>query len=483
MSEIYLNIDIKNAGKYVVSGTLSDGSIVVDAYDSSKVFIRLAGVSVYCSNDAAFRVNQADKVFLTLAEGTDNTFESGSEYSESAISDNTGGTFFSHDDLTVNGNGSLTITAAYKHGIDCNDKLVIAGGNITINAPQDGIHANDGVNIINATLTINAADDGINGGESVLVAGGTINILGCYEGIEAVTVEIRDGELSIECTDDGINANGGSGGFGGMPGGMGGNFRGGMQSNPNTDFEPGAEPPEDFKQKWLGQGEFPQPPEDGGAQSQPDVKMPSTNTAGESESGSDNENENAEETWIHISGGNITILNSSGRDSDGLDSNGDIIITGGNILISLTGSGGNNAIDYGSESGGVCEISGGSVIACASSSMAEGFSQTSAQGSILYMFDEEVQSGTPVTVSDSDGNIILSWEVPCSYSAVTISHPSMTVGNDYTIAVGESSETITLDSISTTYGEAAQGGMGGMGRGGFKGSKTVTTDSSDESVK
>ena len=483
------NVVIANAGKYVVSGTLSDGSIVVDAYDSSKVFIRLAGVSVYCSNDAAFRVNQADKVFLTLAEGTDNTFESGSEYSESAISDNTGGTFFSHDDLTVNGNGSLTITAAYKHGIDCNDKLVIAGGNITINAPQDGIHANDGVNIINATLTINAADDGINGGESVLVAGGTINILGCYEGIEAVTVEIRDGELSIECTDDGINANGGSGGFGGMPGGMGGmggmgdNFRGGMQSNPNTDFEPGAEPPEDFKQKWLGQGEFPQPPEDGGAQSQPDVKMPSTNTAGESESGSDNENENAEETWIHISGGNITILNSSGRDSDGLDSNGDIIITGGNILISLTGSGGNNAIDYGSESGGVCEISGGSVIACASSSMAEGFSQTSAQGSILYMFDEEVQSGTPVTVSDSDGNIILSWEVPCSYSAVTISHPSMTVGNDYTIAVGESSETITLDSVSTTYGEAAQGGMGGMGRGGFKGSKTVTTDSSDESVK
>ena len=115
--------------------------------------------------------------------------------------------------------------------------------------------------------------------------------------------------------------------------------------------------------------------------------------------------------------------------------------------------------------------------------MAEGFSQTSAQGSILYMFDEEVQSGTPVTVSDSDGNIILSWEVPCSYSAVTISHPSMTVGNDYTIAVGESSETITLDSISATYGEAAQGGMGGMGRGGFKGSKTVTTDSSDESVK
>ncbi len=487
------NVVIANAGKYVVSGTLSNGSIIVDAYDSSKVFIKLAGVSVYCGNDAAFRVNQADKVFLTLAEGTDNAFESGSEYSESAISDNTGGTFFSHDDLTINGDGSLTITASYKHGIDCNDKLVIAGGNITVNAPQDGIHANDGVNIINATLTINAADDGINGGESVLIAGGTINIPGCYEGIEAVTVEIRDGELSIECTDDGINANGGSGGFGGM----GGNFRGGMQhsfgddtdQNNGVQMRPdfGEEAGSDFGQKMQhgpkggedGAGFEPdaQPPE---AIPQPDGNNNQPDSNNNMTANTDN-SDTDEETWIHISGGNITILNSSGRDSDGLDSNGDIIITGGNILISLTGSGGNNAIDYGSESGGVCEISGGSVIACASSSMAEGFSQTSAQGSILYMFDEEVQSGTPVTVSDSDGNIILSWEVPCSYSAVTVSHPSMTSGNDYTITVGESSETITLDEIATTYGEASQGGIGGMGRGGKNGIRDGNTDSINES--
>ncbi|MBR1909980.1 MAG: carbohydrate-binding domain-containing protein, partial [Lachnospiraceae bacterium] len=187
------NIVIANAGKYVVSGSLSDGSIVVDAYDSSKVFIKLAGVSVYCSDDAAFRVDQADKVFLTLANGSDNSFESGSVYSENALADNTGGTVFSHDDLTINGDGSLTITASYKHGIDCNDKLVIAGGNITVTAPNDGLHANDGINITDTTLTVNAADDGINGGESVLIAGGSINISGCYEGIEAVTVEINDG--------------------------------------------------------------------------------------------------------------------------------------------------------------------------------------------------------------------------------------------------------------------------------------------------
>lgn len=450
------NVVIGAAGKYIVSGTLSDGSIVVDAYDSSKVFIRLNGVNVYCSDDAAFRVEQADKVFLTLADGSDNVFESGSNYSETALSDNTGGTIFSHDDLTINGDGSLTVTASYKHGIDCNDKMVIAGGNITINAPQDGIHANDGVNITDTTLTVNAEDDGINGGESVLIAGGTVNISGCYEGIEALTVEISDGDVTIECSDDGINANGGSGGFGGM----GGNFGGGMQM-PDDMPEPGSESSEgEFRQRRPGQGEFPHRPEDSGDMSQSDTKMPPADMSGESNS----DIENAEETWIHISGGNITILNSSGRDSDGLDSNGDIIITGGNILISLTGSGGNNAIDYGSESGGVCEISGGTVIACASSSMAEAFSQTSTQGVILYMFDEEANSGTPVTVSDSDGNVILSWEVPYSYSAVTVSHPSMTTGNDYTVTVGESSTTIPLDEISTSYGEASHGGMGGKSR-------------------
>ena len=448
------NIVIANAGKYVVSGSLSDGSIVVDAYDSSKVFIKLAGVSVYCSDDAAFRVDQADKVFLTLANGSDNSFESGSVYSENALADNTGGTVFSHDDLTINGDGSLTITASYKHGIDCNDKLVIAGGNITVTAPNDGLHANDGINITDTTLTVNAADDGINGGESVLIAGGSINISGCYEGIEAVTVEINDGDLSIECTDDGINVNGGSGGFGGMGGmgGMGGNFKGEMRHNPKGDFEPGTEPPEGMQIPEDMQ--MPEDTQESGSDSsarkmgqrRPGQVNMNMNTA--SESGSDTGDE--EETWIHINGGNITILNSSGRDSDGLDSNGDIIITGGNILISLTGSGGNNAIDYGSESGGVCEIGGGTLIACAGSAMAEALSSTSTQGSVMYTFGDEATGGSPVTVSDDSGNTLLEWTVPNSYTAVTVSCPEMTVGGSYTITTANSSETITLDEISTS---------------------------------
>lgn len=63
---------IAQSGQYVVSGELTDGSIVVDAEAASKVWILLSGVTIACSDDACLRVNQADKVFVTMADGTEN---------------------------------------------------------------------------------------------------------------------------------------------------------------------------------------------------------------------------------------------------------------------------------------------------------------------------------------------------------------------------------------------------------------------------
>ena len=67
---------ISNGGWYVISGSLDDGKIIVDADNSSKIWIRLNGVTLNCSDDACLRIDQADKVFLTLAEGTENSFTS-----------------------------------------------------------------------------------------------------------------------------------------------------------------------------------------------------------------------------------------------------------------------------------------------------------------------------------------------------------------------------------------------------------------------
>ena len=533
------NVVISEAGRYVFSGNLEDGSIVVDAHDSSKVWILLDGVSINCSDDACIRVDQADKVFLTLAEGSQNILTSGSVYSDTALSDGTDGAIFAHDDLTINGSGSLTVTAQYSHGISANDDLVITGGAITISAVDDAIHVNDSIRIKDAAITatagddglltsnevengylyiesgtlditasgdgihttgditvaggeinISAGDDGIHSDASVFVQSGTILISDCYEGIEALIIDVSGGDVSINCEDDGFNANGGSsdmfGGGGRMGGGQNdGTFgHGGMHGSGTDDGTTGERPtPPEMGEEGMS-GEMPTPPDmgsegmSGEMPTPPDMsgesmsgEMPAgqeTGTAsGSGQSSADTEDV---ETYISISGGNIMIVNEVGQDADGMDSNGDIKISGGTIYISLLGTGSNCAVDYASESGGVAEITGGTIIACGASSMAEGFDSTSTQASILYNTSTVAEAGTTLTVADADGSVLLSWEVPCSFSSALISCPEMKVGGTYTVSAGGTSEEITLEGVSTTYGDS-QGGMhgGDMGQGGMHG--------------
>ena len=503
------NVVIAEAGRYVLSGSLEDGSIIVDAHDSSKVWILLDGVEINCSDDACIQVDQADKVFLTLAEGSQNILTSGSVYSDTALSDGTDGAIFAHDDLTINGSGSLTVTAQYSHGISANDDLVITGGSITISAVEDAIHVNDSIRIKDAAITatagddglltsnevengylyiesgtlditasgdgihttgditvaggeinISAGDDGIHSDASVFVQSGTILISDCYEGIEALIIDVSGGDVSINCEDDGFNANGGSsdmfGGGGQMGGGQNdGTFGHGGMHGSGTDEGT--------------TGEMPTPPDRSGESMS--GGMP-TGQETETASGSGQSSADTEdvETYISISGGNIRIVNEVGQDADGLDSNGDIKISGGTIYISLLGTGSNCAVDYASESGGVAEITGGTIIACGASSMAESFDSTSTQASILYNTSSVVEAGTTLTVADADGSVLLSWEVPCSFSSALISCPEMKVGGTYTVSAGGTSEEITLEGVSTTYGDS-QGGMhgGDMGQGGMHG--------------
>ena len=102
--------------------------------------------------------------------------------------------------------------------------------------------------------------------------------------------------------------------------------------------------------------------------------------------------------------------------------------------------------------------------------MAEGFDSTSTQASILYNTSAAEEAGTTLTVTDAGGSVLLSWEVPCSFSSALISCPEMKVGGTYTVSAGGTSEEITLEGVSTTCGDS-QGGMhgGDMGQGGMRG--------------
>ena len=382
------DVYIVYAGKYVISGELTDGSVIVNADGDDKIWVLLDGVDLSCKDSGAIVVEQAAKVFLTLAEGTENVVSCGGEYSEDAVSAGIDGAVYSRDDLTINGSGSLTVNAQYKHGIVCNDNLVITGGNIDITAAQDGIHANDSVRFANAYLTVNAGDDGItvsNNDETayVYVGSGNINIPSCYEGIEAINITVAGGEIEIFPTDDGLNANG----------------RG---SN----------------------------------------------------------------SVINITGGNITVINETGRDADGLDSNGSICISGGNIFISVNGSGRSCALDCGTENGGVCEISGGTVIAAGGSAMAEGFDPSSEQCFIMYS-TSGTDGGTTVSLTNENGDLLLSETIPCNFSSVVISTPELQMGETCTLSIGGMESLITVDN-STVSGGFGMGGMqfGGMQQGG-----------------
>lgn len=456
------DVVIVQTGHYVVSGELTDGSIIVDAEDFSKVWILLENASVTCSDDAALRINEADKTFLTLAEGTENHLQSGSEMSEAALKDGTDGAIYAHDDLTINGSGSLTVSAEYRHGIEANDELTITGGTISITAPEDGINVNEEFCFTNASLVISAGDDAIHSDKLVYVEDGTITIEKCYEGLEAMIVEIHGGEITICPTDDGINANGGGGdNLFGMGGGMMPHMQDGFPAPENgemPEMPDGAPAPESGERPEMPDsapegGEMPQMPQGGPGEMAPGAQM-NGETAEDSESASETEAVSPDKTYILITGGKVTIINTDGSDADGLDSNGNITITGGEVTIFLNGDGGNNAIDYGSETGGTAVIDGGTVIACGGSMMLEEIDGSSAQA-VIMINGTAAEAGGTITLADEDGNELLSAETPCGITAVTLSCPELQTGSTYTVTIGEETQEITLTEQVTT-----EGGMG-----------------------
>ncbi len=227
------DVIISEAGTFVLTGTLENGSVVIDASSEDKIQLVLKGACISSDSYAAIYVKQADKVFITLAEGTENTLSNGGSFVQK--DDNTvDGVIFSKDDLTINGTGTLTIVSPAGHGVVCKDELVItggtikitadshaiqakdsiavAGGNITLRAGKDGLHAENDeddtlgtIYVTGGSFSINVGDDGIHAESLLRIDGGAFDITAA-EGLEATYVQINDGDITISASDDGINA-------------------------------------------------------------------------------------------------------------------------------------------------------------------------------------------------------------------------------------------------------------------------------------
>ena len=185
-------VTITEEATYIISGTLDDGMIIVNAPDTAKLQLVLNGVEINSATSAALYILEADKVFVTLAAGTENSLSNGGSFT--AIDDNNiDGALFSKQDLTLNGAGSLTVTSPAGHGIVCKDDLVITGGAYTVTAASHGLDANDSVRITGDTaITVDAGKDGIHAENN--------------DDASLGFVYIAAGRLDLEAEGDGVSA-------------------------------------------------------------------------------------------------------------------------------------------------------------------------------------------------------------------------------------------------------------------------------------
>lgn len=244
-------VTITEEATYVISGELSDGTLIVRAPDTAKLQLVFNGVHITSQTSAALYIVEADKVFVTLADGTANTLANGGSFT--AIDENNiDAALFSKQDLTLNGSGALTVTSPVGHGIVCKDDLVITGGSYTVNSASHGLDANDSVRISDANLTIDAGKDAIHAENSedatkgfVYISSGTIKAEAEGDGIAAgAYLQIAGGTIDLLVgggSENGSKASSDNfGGFmGGGPGGggHGGRYPNDMQSSNTTTEE------------------------------------------------------------------------------------------------------------------------------------------------------------------------------------------------------------------------------------------------------
>lgn len=203
------DIHIKAEGVYVISGTATNTTIYVEAGTQDKVQIVLSGASIANTNFPCIYVKTADKVFVTTSKDSSLSV-TGSFKSDGSTS--TDAVIFSKQDLTLNGTATLTISSSDK-GIVSKDDLKVTGGNYTVKATSKAISANDSIRISDGTFNLNAGTDGLHAENSddntlgyIYICGGTFTINASSDGIQGVSVvQIDGGTISITAS-EGIEA-------------------------------------------------------------------------------------------------------------------------------------------------------------------------------------------------------------------------------------------------------------------------------------
>jgi hypothetical protein len=516
-------LTIRQAGTYVLSGTLSNGQVLINVGRNDVVNLVLNGVSLRNETGPAIYSPRSGKVVMFLESGVTNTVSDG-RYAASGNDDEPSAAIYIQNNLSIAGSGMLTVTGNHRHGIRAQDMLAITEGTITINAVGDALRGRDGVAIRNGTFTLSAGGDGIQSNNAdrdsvgfILIHDGTFDIKAKNDGIQA------ESSLAITGGVFRITSGGGSANVPASTTAMN-NFRGrgGRQAPVTMAVETESmKALKASKQIYIVGGDITIDAEDDGIHSNNNILI----TAGSLSIRTGDDGIHADNT-VEITGGNINIavsyegieamtvligggnifvnarndgINAANGDvpaapfgrqivssridenlfvritggtidivaaHDGIDSNGNIFLEGGTVKISGPSQGVEGAIDL----DGSMYVSGGELITAGS---VRSVASSSTQPVILVAYTRQQTSGSVIAVKDSRGNTLIEYISQNAYSMSGLTSPSFKIGETYTLFINDQKRTdIAIGNVITSIGDDGRvyssntGDMGGRGVGG-----------------
>ena len=424
---VYDGGTITKAGTYRISG--EQGDVIVDAGDADVVLI-LDNATIA----GQINVVSADKVQVHAV---------GSSTVTATAPDSAA--IYSHADLVLSGDGTVTVHSEGEgaDGVASSDDLAlysgtwkvtaaddafrgkdsasVLGGHLDATAGDDGVRSDVAVHLSGGTVDVNAGADGVHSDVALLIDGGDVTVASSTEGLEAGLLSISDGTVDLTSSDDGINGSGATSVDATTE----------QEQQEQSEEAAGPQPPEGMPEPPQGIQEPPQ------AMQQPKEGMQPPQQGGTSggQPGAGMEQSTGEQ--IVISGGTVKV-NAAG---DGIDSNGDLRINGGTVLVFGPSDGANGTFDY----AGSFSIDGGTVIGLGSAGMpADPTGGT--QSFISAHLDSSVTSGA-VTIEDSSGTVIATIEAGDKpFTLVQYSSDKISAGQSYTVKAGASSVSVVAGS-------------------------------------
>ena len=504
-------------GVYVISGSLTI-PVVIEAGKKDKVQLVLQDVEIAVTDGPAIRIEEADKVFITLPEGTTSTITDGAAYTDTDTG-SPDAAIFSHTDLCFNGAGTLVVNGQYKHGIVSKDDLIVVSCTLEVNAASTALDGKDCLMATGATITANAGTNGLRSDNAeeegrgfIYLHESTVTVVSDGDGIQAQTLlQVTGGKLHLTT----------GGGATKVLTNATGSWKG-LKSAGDMLLEGDAEVVISSKDDcihanrnvFISGGNYDLSSGDDGVHADTNLTvMDGTFYIRQSYEG-------MEASRLMIAGGAIAIIASDdglnaagGKDGsaagsragrgffsngigeiiitggytwmntngDGIDSNGTILVTGGVTLVCGPTSSMNAAFDY----DGTATVTGGILIATGASGMAQNFSQAENQGAILLTFSKSITA--PVALVDENGTVIASFAPLTKYQSIVITAPGIQRGGTYTFYTnaevegadyfgfaqdttftgGTAGASITMTSMIYGSGFGGFGGGSGGGPGGW----------------